>query len=122
MTKFTFGNIVVVDGNLVGVVVKSWGASLTGSKRGVHHEVYVRSYNGIKEYDEQDITHFVYDKELSDEATVSGYVMRDYKEDMQAIYKGDIARAIGHMQGCGHPDQYLENKYPEFTPQKEEDK
>ena len=66
--KFTFGSIVIVEGNLVGVVVKSWGASLTGSKRGVHHEVYVRSYNGIKEYDESEMRHIIYDKELTDEA------------------------------------------------------
>lgn len=34
------------------------------------------------------------------------------REDV--ILKSDLARAIGHMQGCGHPDQYLEDKYPEF--------
>ncbi len=30
------------------------------------------------------------------------------------IVLGDLARAIGHMQGCGHPDKYLESRYPEY--------
>lgn len=34
--------------------------------RGVHYDVYVRSYNGIKEYDEDEIKHFFYDKELEE--------------------------------------------------------
>ena len=42
--KFCFGDIVVVAGNLIGVVVKSW----INSKDNSHtYEVYVRIYNGI---------------------------------------------------------------------------
>ena len=59
MAKFQFCNVVVVDDNQVGVIVKTWGAS---SKRGTHYDVYVRSYNCVKEYDECDIKHLVYDK------------------------------------------------------------
>lgn len=62
--KFQFGNVVIIEENLVGCIVKTWGASLTGRKRGVHYEVYVRSWNSIKEYDEKEIEHFIYDKEL----------------------------------------------------------
>ena len=48
--KFCFGDIVVVDGNQIGVVVKSWCG---GVQKNPHHEVYVRSFNTIKEYDER---------------------------------------------------------------------
>ncbi len=61
--KFNFGNIVVVEGNLVGVVVKSWYSL----KEGYNHDVYVRSFNGIENYKESEIRHIIYDKELSDE-------------------------------------------------------
>lgn len=61
--KFQFSNVVVVDENLIGCIVKTWGAS---KMRGVHYDVYVRSYNRIKEYDEDEIKHFVYDKVLEE--------------------------------------------------------
>lgn len=57
MQKFQFGNVVVVDGNQIGVIVKSWG---DGS-----HDVYVRPFNGIVCYPASEIKHFIYDKELS---------------------------------------------------------
>ena len=44
--KFQFSNVVVVRKNLVGVVV------------------YVRSWNRIEEFDEEEIKHLVYDKEI----------------------------------------------------------
>lgn len=62
--KFQFSNVVIVEGNLVGCIVKTWGPSCG---RETHYEVYVRSYNSIYEYDEKDIKHFVYDKELEEE-------------------------------------------------------
>ena len=62
--RFQFSNVVLVEGNLIGVIVKTWGAS---ERRETHYEVYVRSLNIIREYDESDIRHYVYDKELSDE-------------------------------------------------------
>ncbi len=58
---FQFSNVVVVEGNLIGCIVKTWGAS---KNRPIHYEVYVRSYNNIVEYNEDEIKHFVYDKEL----------------------------------------------------------
>lgn len=48
--KFCFGDIVVVERNLIGVVIKSW----IGSTTGVRHEVYVREYNEIREYPEEE--------------------------------------------------------------------
>jgi len=57
--KFQFSNVVVVDDNLVGVIVKSWQDKT--------HEVYVRYYNQIRSYPESEIKHLVYDKILADE-------------------------------------------------------
>lgn len=62
--KFLFGDIVVVEDYLIGVIVKSWQSSM----RGNHYEVYVRNYNAIREYDEQDIERYkVRHKELNEE-------------------------------------------------------
>lgn len=62
--KFLFGDIVVVEDTLIGVVVKSWQSM----KRGNYYEVYVRNYDEIKEYDETDIERYkVRHKELSQE-------------------------------------------------------
>lgn len=61
--KYQFSNVVVVKKNLVGVIVKTWGAS---KNRGIHYEVYVRSWNSIEEFNEDEIKHLVYDKELEE--------------------------------------------------------
>lgn len=59
--KFTFADIVVVDKDYIGVVVKSW---LT--KDEVTHEVYVRNYNGIETYKESEMQRYmVRHKELA---------------------------------------------------------
>lgn len=57
--KYTFGDIVVVDGENIGVVVKSW-LPVTGPNKdkGPHHEVYVRMNNGIKEYYEDEMERY----------------------------------------------------------------
>jgi len=64
--KYTFGDIVVVDGENLGVVVKSWvGVQPKGTHK---HEVYVRMYNCIKEYEESQMERYlVRHKYLSDE-------------------------------------------------------
>lgn len=63
--KFTFGDIVIVDNNLIGVIVKCWGKSIMGKP--AHYEVYVRSYNSIKEYETKDIQRYmVRHKELDE--------------------------------------------------------
>lgn len=62
--KFLFGDIVVVEKRLIGVIVKSWQLM----KRGNYYEVYVRNFNRIVEYDEKDIARYrVRHKELNEE-------------------------------------------------------
>ena len=63
--KFQFSNVVVVNVCNIGVILKTWGPSL--KRKGYHYEVYVRSENRILEYDENEIDHFVYSKELADD-------------------------------------------------------
>lgn len=56
----------VVEGNLIGVVVKSWCRSLMGAEE--NHDVYVRSYNGIVNYQESEMERYmVRPKELGEE-------------------------------------------------------
>lgn len=59
MSLFGFGNIVVVDKNQIGVVVKIWADNT--------YDVYVRNYNRVKDYNASEIRHFIYSKELSEE-------------------------------------------------------
>jgi hypothetical protein len=64
--KFVFGDIVVVEDYLIGVVVKSWARSSNGNEP--YHEVYVRNYRSIKEYPNSKIQRYqVRHKELDDE-------------------------------------------------------
>ena len=51
---FLFGDIVVVDENEIGVIVKTWE-----NVKGFTYEVYVRSYNAIFEYDENKIDRYI---------------------------------------------------------------
>jgi hypothetical protein len=61
--NYAFGDIVVIEGNMIGVVVKSWL-----SKPEKTHEVYVRSLNAIKIYEEREMQRYlVRHKELSEE-------------------------------------------------------
>ena len=54
--KFCFGDIVVVDGDLIGVVVKSW----LGSKwKEPNHDVYVRMSDSIKNYPESEMQRYM---------------------------------------------------------------
>ncbi len=61
--RFMFADVVVVDGENIGCIVKSWH----NEKRGYHYDVYVRMYNGIREYDEADICRYVVSKCISKE-------------------------------------------------------
>ena len=64
--KYTFGDIVIVDGENIGVIVKSWGMSNKGNPP--YHEVYVRMYNAIKDYPEDQMERYlVRHKYLSEE-------------------------------------------------------
>ena len=54
--KFVFGDIVVVEKNLIGVVVKSWVRIKPYLN---YYEVYVREFNCIKEYKEYEIQRYM---------------------------------------------------------------
>lgn len=65
--KFCFGDIVVVEENLIGVVVKSWVTFSKGEKV-KNYDIYVRMKNGIVNYREEEIQRYmVRHKYLSDE-------------------------------------------------------
>lgn len=65
--KFCFGDIVVVEGNLIGVVVKSWITYNKGEEKN-NYDVYVRMKNAIVNYPENKIERYmVRHKYLNDE-------------------------------------------------------
>lgn len=65
--KYCFGDIVVVEEKLIGVIVKSWVTNHKG-KTYNNYDVYVRVYNGIKNYKENEIERYmVRHKYLSDD-------------------------------------------------------
>lgn len=61
--KYTFGDIVVVDEKNIGVVVKTW----VNQYEHASYEVYVRLYNGIKTYEEDDIESYLVRHKYLDE-------------------------------------------------------
>lgn len=68
--KFTFGDIVIVDKIEIGVIVKCWIHNADAGKE-FNYDVYVREYNGIKNYKENEIERYmVRHKYLSDEEKV----------------------------------------------------
>ena len=68
--KFLFGDIVVVEENLIGVICKSWLDDPIHNKEDVKYkyDVYVRSFNSIVTYKEDEIERYkVRHKELNEE-------------------------------------------------------
>lgn len=65
--KFCFGDIVVVEESLIGVVVKSWIDQKDNSHS---YEVYVRMYNGIKTYSEAEIERYMVRHKYLDEQEI----------------------------------------------------
>lgn len=59
MSRFQFSNVVVVDDDQIGVIVKCWGDDT--------YEVYVRCYNAIRTYKTKDIQYYVYHKILAED-------------------------------------------------------
>lgn len=55
MKHFVFGEIVVVENGLIGVVVKTWYHVDT---KEYTYEVYVRHYNSICIYEEKELEEF----------------------------------------------------------------
>lgn len=63
--KFLFGDIVVVDDDLIGVVVKTWENI---DVKTIYYSVYVRQTNSIINYNEKNIERYaVRHKYLNDE-------------------------------------------------------
>lgn len=56
--KFCFGDIVVVEENLIGVVVKSWVTYSKGNKI-KNYDVYVRMKNNIVNYKEEEMERYM---------------------------------------------------------------
>lgn len=66
MKQITFGDIVVVEEDQIGVVVKVWGTSSQGNEPKL--EVYVRNYRSIKEYPLSEVDRYlVRHKELDEQ-------------------------------------------------------
>lgn len=55
--KFCFGDIVVVERNWIGVIVKSWCGSWKGEEP--NHDVYVRMRSEIVNYPESQIQRYM---------------------------------------------------------------
>lgn len=83
--RFVFGDIVVVEDTLIGVVVKDW-INMNGT---ANHDVYVREYNSIKNYQENEMERYM--------------VRHKYIEENELDYQYN-----GVMEGD------LGNIYPEF--------
>ena len=66
--KLLFGDIVVVENYLIGVVVKSWETYPSKGNKYYNYDVYVRNYNKIKNYNETEVERYrVRHKELDEE-------------------------------------------------------
>ena len=66
--KFCFGDIVVVRGNLIGVVVKAWIRYAASGGISHEYEVYVRMTRQIEQFREDEMERYmVRHKELDDQ-------------------------------------------------------
>lgn len=74
--KLLFGDICVVEKGLIGVVVKCWGRSAKGNEP--TYEVYVRMYNGIKEYGASEVERY--------------QVRHKYLNEEELYYQGNAVR------------------------------
>lgn len=55
--NYLFGDIVVVEGDLIGVIVKSW-ETFSSNKQYFNYDVYVRMHNEIRNYKETEIERY----------------------------------------------------------------
>ena len=66
--KFCFGDIVVVRGNLIGVVVKAWIRYAASGETSHEYEVYVRMSGQIEQFREDEMERYmVRHKELDEQ-------------------------------------------------------
>ena len=75
--QYCFGDIVIVDDGQIGVIVKSWGSPRYGEP--ATHDVYVRSYNCIKNYPEREIRRYM--------------VRHKYLDDQELEWQANAERA-----------------------------
>ena len=95
--KFCFGDIVVVENNLIGVVVKDWCPS-PWSDREPHHDVYVRYFNEIREYDESKMERYmVRHKYLSDDEIIwQNNAVHNNQAEYDEVYKDFLDIMLGN--------------------------
>ena len=89
----TFGDIVIVEKNQIGVIVKSW----VHNNEYIEHEVYVRNYNGILKYKEEDIQRYLVrhkyltDKEIEYQLNAEHpFVSKEEVEDFMKKFNFDF--------------------------------
>ena len=110
--KFCFGDIVVVENNLIGVVVKSWCPSLWSNKS-PHHDVYVRYFDEIRDYSEDVMQRYmVRHKYLSDEEIVyQDNAVNNNQLEYEEIYKTFFEKASDKVrQEVQLDEKYKRNK------------
>lgn len=56
--EFLFGDIVIVEDNLIGVVVKTWATYSSAKGSCFSYDVYVRMHDGIRNYQESEIARY----------------------------------------------------------------
>ena len=64
--KFCFGDIVVVEHDKIGVIVKSWIHHHNGKKDN-NYDVYVRIHNEIRNFEEDEIERYMVRHKYLDE-------------------------------------------------------
>lgn len=65
--KFCFGDIVVVRGNLIGVVVKAWIRYAASGGTSHEYEVYVRMSGQIEQFREDEMERYMVRHKVLDE-------------------------------------------------------
>ena len=65
--KFCFGDIVVVRGNLIGVVVKAWIRYAASGGTSHEYEVYVRMTRQIEQFREDEMERYMVRHKVLDE-------------------------------------------------------
>lgn len=78
MKQLCFGDIVVVDGDQIGVIVKCWSWSSKGDQP--NYDVYVRSYNAIRNYPADKVDRYM--------------VRHKYLNEEEVYYQSNAIRGI----------------------------
>ena len=90
--KFCFGDIVVIDEDQIGVIVKEWNDIQNNN---INYDVYVRSYNGILNYKENQIERYM--------------IRHKYLNDEEKEYQEEAIRPSNKIE---FDTKEYQNKYP----------